>query len=141
MTDIPDIPDIPDLWQAARDAIYDALIAVITPDVALVRQSVDENTPLPVILIGDMDGERAGGKTERLDRLTIDVQATYRGPDRKGLLAIMAKIRNALDDQVIVADGANFPTTPTWLSGSTAVLADGLTRVGIHQYEVIVEPV
>lgn len=132
--------DIPDLWQAARDAVYDALVAVITPDVALVRQSVDENTPLPVILIGDMDGERAGGKRERLDRLTLDVQVTYRGPDRKGLLALMAKVRNALDDREISAEGANFPTTPTWLSGSTTVLNDGLTRVGIHQYEIIVEP-
>lgn len=132
--------DIVDLWQAARDALYDALNTAIAPEVALVRQSVDENTPLPVILIGDMDGEANGGKGERSDKLTIDVQATYRGQDRAGLLAIMAKIRNALDDQEIAADGANFPTTPTWLTGSTTVLADGVTRVGIHQYEIVVEP-
>lgn len=131
--------DIPDLWQAARDAVFDALNAAITPDVALVRQSVDENTPLPVILIGDMDGETYGGKGERCDKLTIDVQATYRGPDRSSLLAIMAKIRNALDDQPISAEGAEF-STPTWRSGSTVVMADGVTRVGIHQYEIVVEP-
>lgn len=134
------MPDIADLWQGARDAVYDALNAAIAPDVALVRQSVDENTPLPVILIGDMDGERAGGKRERSDRITLDVQAMYRGADRAGLLAIMAKIRNALDDQEIAADGVTFPTSPTWLSGSTTVMADGVTRVGIHQYEIIVEP-
>ena len=132
--------DVPDLWQAARNALYDALVAVITPDVALVRQSVDENTPLPVVLIGDLDGARAGGKKERGDKLTIDVQVTYRGPDRSGLLAIMAQVRNALDDQEITADGVNFPTTPTWLNGDTATMDDGVTRVGIHQYEVIVEP-
>ena len=132
-------PEIPDLWQATRDAVYDALGAAITPDVALVRQSVDENTPLPVIMIGDMDGERYGGKRERLDKLTLDVQVTYRGPDRTGLLAIMAKVRNALDDQDISAAGAAF-SSPTWLTGSTAVMADGVTRVGIHQYEIIVEP-
>lgn len=132
--------DIIDLWQAARDAVFDALNAVITPSVALVRQSVDENTPLPVILIGDMDGEGVGGKGERSDKLTLDVQVTYRGPDRSGLLAIMAQVRNALDDQEIEAAGANFPTTPTWRTGSTTVAADGVTRFGIHQYEIIVEP-
>lgn len=129
-----------DLWQAARDAVYDALVAVITPDVALVRQSVDENTPLPVILIGDMDGEANGAKHERSDKLTLDVQVTYRGADRAGLLAIMAKVRDALDDREIRAAAANFPTSPSWLTGSTTVMADGVTRVGIHQYEIIVEP-
>jgi hypothetical protein len=133
------VTEIPDLWQAARDAVYDALTASITPDIALVRQSVDENTPLPVILIGDMDGERYGGKRDRLDKLTLDVQVTYRGADRRGLLAIMAKVRNALDDQDITATGAQF-CSPTWMTGSTTVMADGATRVGIHQYEIIVEP-
>jgi hypothetical protein len=137
---VADDPDIPDLWQGARNAFYDALAAVITPDVALVRQSVDENTPLPVVLIGDLDGSPVGGKGETADKLTIDVQVTYRGPDRSGLLAIMWKVRQALDNQEIAADGVNFPTTPTWLNGDTATMDDGVTRVGIHQYEVIVEP-
>jgi hypothetical protein len=129
-----------DLWQATCDAFFAALNAAIDPSMAAVRQELDENQQPPIVLVGDMDGSPRGGKFEIADLLTIDVATVYRGSQgKRGLLAIMWANRLALQNQTLSADGAQFSSV-AWRGGDTARLPDGVTFVGLQQFEVFVEP-
>ncbi|HEX2594803.1 MAG TPA: DUF3168 domain-containing protein [Rhizomicrobium sp.] len=131
-----------DMMQATQDAVFAALDAAhkaVNPSLATVRQHVPENTLPPLVIVGDMDAENVGGKGERTDKIVIDVVSIYRGTARRGLLAIMAINRDALEDQEISAPGAAF-STPRFLSANTALGEDGATYAGVQQFEIYAEP-
>lgn len=128
-----------DTLQATQDAIFAALDAVIPSDLALVRQAVKQDTQPPFVIVGDMDVE-AAAKGSRFDRITIEVHSVYRGAARRGLLAIMAAVRDALDDQPLDDTGGCTFSTPSFISAGTALGDDGVTYAGVIQFEVFAEP-
>lgn len=130
-----------DLWQATADGMYEVLAAAITDPATPVRQELPENPAgSGYILIADMDAEPSGGKFEVVDTITVDVLFVYRGDlGRRGLRALMWTARNALENARLAVDGVAFSPT-AWVGGNTASDKDGVTFVGVQQFEVTAEP-
>jgi hypothetical protein len=129
-----------DLMQATQDGFYAALKAGIPANVANVRQHVKENTPPPLVIVGTIESDNEAPKGDQLERLTVEIQSIYRGADRAVLLGIMHRVRLALDDKTIAADGVQFDT-PKFLHATASDAADdGVTYAGISFFEVFAEP-
>ena len=71
-----------DLMTATRGAVFRALKAAIPDAVAPVVDDVPQGTQPPFIMIGYIDSEATGGKSEQVERITVEVVAVYRGGAR-----------------------------------------------------------
>lgn len=85
-----------DFAGALEKALFDRLCARVT--LARVFQNVPDNTPPPVVIVGDVDFENAAGKTGTLLRFTVQVDSVIAGNSRKALNALQAEVRDALHD-------------------------------------------
>lgn len=129
-----------DLMQAAQAAVFGALKAGVDPSLSPVFQHVPENTQPPMIIVGAIDSENDGSKGEQVERMTIEVQAIFRGAKRSQLLAMLHAVRRALALNPLAADGVEF-SEPHWLGASASEAAsDGVTYAGIAHFEVFAEP-
>lgn len=102
-----------DYAQAVQQAVYDRLCAQVT--LARVYQHVPQDTPPPVVFLGDIDFENEGSKAEPLLRFSVQVMAVIAGPGRKPLNALMAEVFAALDE---------------WRPDDTAAVAFGEVSLG-----------
>ena len=129
-----------DLTLATQDAVFAALSAGGTSALAPVYQHVPENTQPPAVIVGDIEVEAIGGKDGGLDRNVVTIVSFYRGPARKGLYAIMAANRAALDDQPL-ASAAAILSRPVFLNATDDLGEDGETYQGVQQFEIIAQPI
>lgn len=134
-----------DLTGAAQDALFAALSPIAAlggmPDGLGVYQHVPENTEPPWIVIGQISSEDASDKGEAIEIVTAEIAFAYRGSARAPLLAMMKAARDALQNQVIGADGAAFER-PRWLrSEASPAIADGVTYVGLQIFEFYAQSV
>lgn len=101
-----------DYQGALEQAIYERLAARVSK--ARVFQHVPENTPPPVVIIGDVDFEDDGGKDGVLLRFSVQVVSIVAGSARKPLNTLQAEVFDALND---------------WTPTATAAVCFGAVRV------------
>jgi len=127
-----------DLASAVQQALYDALSAGLT--LARVYQHVPENTPPPVVIIGEDDIDPTlGGKGERFERHEVRIITVVRGPAKLPLRALQEEVRGTLDGQPISAAGAIL-SDPVMLTVSDQMLEDGQTYYGEQRFLIFAEP-
>lgn len=102
-----------DFQSAVDKAIYDRLEAIIT-DVPI-YQHVPEDTPPPVVIIGDTTFDDEADKEGSLFRFEVSIVCVVQGPGRKPLNALQARVWQALND---------------WRPAPTAEVQFGDIRIG-----------
>ena len=129
-----------DLMSATQAAMFARLAAAIAPETASVHDHVKQDAAMPFVRLGQIDSEGVGGKGEQEERFEVEVQTLYRGTDRSELLAILHRVRLALDGAELTADQVEF-TACNWLgSAASDAAGDGVTYAGISSFEVFAEP-
>jgi hypothetical protein len=123
---------------SAEDAIEKVafdLLSAIADLGAPVYQHVPEDTPPPVVIIGDIEAAPLGGKNDP-DRLaTLSVMTVTEAEERKSLLQIKGKAEAALDGAQAEHDGW---TLSFAFLGATAVLdAEGAGYVGESRFQIL----
>jgi hypothetical protein len=115
-------------------AAFLALSSAITD--AGVYQDAPENTPTPLVIIGDMKSSRLPTKDADADRrVTISIITIVEAQERAPLLTLQEQIENALDGQNFEQEG--------WVlafefEDDDAVLSeDGSTYSGITSFTVL----
>lgn len=123
----------------AEDAVeavaYTQLNVTAVTALAAVYQHVPEDTPPPVVIIGDMDSEPIGGKGDPDRRVNLVVIAVIQAEERKPLRAIQAEINAQLDGKSFAHEGWELHFTFTGSDG--ALLEDGATYVGNTRFTVL----
>ncbi|WP_022681158.1 DUF3168 domain-containing protein [Sphingobium bisphenolivorans] len=123
---------------SAEDAIEKAafdLLSAVTGLGAPVYQHVPENTPPPVVIIGDIETVPLGGKDDPDRRATLSVMTVTEAEERKSLLQIKGKAEAALDGVQAEHDGWQLSFS---LLGATAVLtAEGDGYVGESRFQIL----
>jgi hypothetical protein len=131
-------PAMTDLALAVQEGVYGALTAGVT--LGQVFQHVPENTPPPVVIIGEDDVDPTiGGKGERFERHELTILTVVQGPGKRPLRLLQEQVRAALDNRPITAAGANL-SDPVFLSVTDQLLADGLTYYGEQRFLIFAEP-
>ncbi len=125
---------------AVQDAFYAALNVPAVTDLAPVMQHVPQDTEPPLVRIGKIDLEPAGGKDGGLDRATVEVLTDVRRPRRADLYALMSRVRTALDGVAVEAAGAAI-STPEFESQSDDLLEDGQTYEGTQVFSCFVQEI
>lgn len=127
-----------DLASAVQKAVFDALDEAVT--LATVYQHVPEDTPPPVVIIGEDDIDPTlGGKGEQFERHEIRIICVARGPGKLPLRALQEEVRAALDERPIAASGALL-SDPVILSTSDQLLPDGQTYYGEQRFLIFAQP-
>lgn len=125
-----------DLITALQESVFAMLKTNLpTPYQSIVYGHVPENTQPPMIQLGDIDSENEGTKDDQFEKLTIEIQCIARGQSRKTLTEMIGAVELALAHQTPVASGAGF-TEMRFHSGRVgSVMPDGVTYVGIINFE------
>lgn len=84
-----------DYQAAVAKALYDRLAAEVS--LADVFQHVPEDTPPPVVIVGDVSFEDIGTKDAPLFRFDISIVSVVAGPGRKPLDAVQAQVNEAIN--------------------------------------------
>ena len=127
-----------DLQQALEQALFDRLTAIVT--LATVFQHVPDNTPPPVVIIGDMNAEEiSGAKIGGIDRIEFDIISIIHGPGRKPLNTLQRQVRSALDqwrpaDVVDVSFGEI-----SFLDGNGLLIPDEVIYYGTQRFACLVQ--
>lgn len=133
-----------DLLQAAQDALFAALKPIEQlsglPDGLGVYQHVPQDTEPPMIVLGQIGSASDEDKGEQVEDISAEIQCVYRGAGRAPLLAMMHAVRAALDGEPIGASDAVF-TTPRFLKAEAGdAIADGVTYVGLVNFQFYAQP-
>jgi hypothetical protein len=130
-----------DLMSPTQEAVFEALADAIPDEVAEVLDHVPQDRPIErFVKLGAIEEENVGTKDEPRSRFEIEVHTIYRGTDRSVLLAIMHRVRGALDEQPIAAEGVDF-SSPDFLGAAASDAGpDGVTYAGISTFEIYAEP-
>ena len=135
--------ELTDLMSAIQAAVYGALAARVSPEVAEVFDTVPEGKLGSYLQVGAIECDNDGSKGEQSERFEVEVNSIYLGKDRGVLLAMMHAARQALEGQELEASGVNF-STPDFLgaaAGATPVpTPKGLLYAGISRFEINAEP-
>lgn len=121
---------------SAKDAIEAGSYQLLTGIVgAQLFQHVPENTPPPVVIIGDIELNALGGKDDPDRRGTLTIVSVTEGEERKPLSAIMEQVDDRLDGKTVTVGGWEIAFN---FQSDDAVLApDGAGYVGQGRYQVI----
>jgi hypothetical protein len=129
---------VTDLQSALETRLFARLSAIVT--LATVYQHVPQDTPAPLVIIGEVRSEDAGAKGLRLDRYEIEIVTEVNAQSRKALTAIQAQVRTALD-------GWRPGNTAEVVFGELVLLetsgqigADGETYFGSQRFAIFVQP-
>ncbi len=135
------------LIEAAQDALFAALVP-LEQDATLtallgtpvqVFQHVPENAQPPMIVLGHIASKPTGSKYDETEHVSAEVQYVFRGAERAKLLAMM-KAGRLLITAGLTAAGVAFET-PEWMGDEAGdAIADGVTYVGINNFEFHAEP-
>ncbi|UAK23668.1 tail completion protein gp17 [Sphingomonas nostoxanthinifaciens] len=128
-----------DLLSAVQQAVYDALVAA---NIGMpVYTAPPEGMQPPYMVVADMDNESEADKGDgQFEYITFEVHFWIRGGSRVPLLQAMHAGRVALDNKPLAADGARIENA-RWLKGSVSRAGpDGVTYVGVNQFETYGQP-
>jgi hypothetical protein len=129
-----------DLVTGTKRGMYDALVAsVALAALAAVHEHVPDGTEPPLVNFGDVTVEDQGDKDNDFEQHIVEVLSWYRGPDREGVRAIMAAVKNALHRQVITATGVTL-TRPRMLGSDDRLEEDGITYSGSQRFSIWAQP-
>lgn len=119
---------------AIEATAFTALSAGVT--LAPVYQHVPQDTPRPVVIIGDIELEPLGGKGDDGDRRgTLSIISVFEGEARKPMLDMQAEIEVALNVLSNTSGGWSVNFT---LAGEDATMSEtGEQYVGLSRFAVI----
>lgn len=113
---------------------FNALSAGVTT--ATVYQDAPENSPTPVVIIGDMKSSGLPVKGADADRqVTIAIVTIVEAEERAPLLGIQNEIENALDGHNFEQDG--WTLAFEFLDDDAVLSEDGSTYSGVTSFSVI----
>lgn len=129
-----------DLMQATQNAAFAVLKTAIAPELSSVHVHVKQDSKPPMTVFGEITSENEGSGAQ-LERIEFSIESIYRGGDRGILLDMMHAARNALDEVKLQLDHVEFGPV-RWIGSATAkdIAKDGVTYVGISNFEVYAEP-
>jgi hypothetical protein len=90
------------------------------------------------VVVGDVGLAPEGGKDGGLDRATLTVTVLIRKPGRSHLSALQAVVRDQLENQPFVVDGAIL-MQPVQVSADGQLQEDGATYIGTQRFETLVQ--
>lgn len=128
-----------DLMIPVQDAVFAALSAGMPASLATVRQHVPDDFNGSLVVIGRLDASEDMAKGCQAEIHTVEIATFFHGPARRGVLEIMAKVRELLDQQEMPASGA-YISECRWLNSTADLDDDGETYIGLQNFEISVEP-
>lgn len=120
-----------DAVTAAEKAIFAALTAAV--DWA-VYQHVPQDTPPPVVIIGDMISNPIGVKDDPDRQINLQILTVFQGEERKAVTDRQQMIRDALDGVTLSETG--FSITSNETSARAELMEDGETYLGTSNFTV-----
>ena len=136
-----------DLLEPAQDALVAALkpieqMASLPSELVglKVYQHVPENAQPPMIIIGMMGSRPDSDKGDQLEWISAEVQTVYRGSARWPLLRLMQLVREQIEGQTLEADNVAFEPPRLVSVEAGDAIADGITYVGLSNFEFGAEP-
>lgn len=120
-----------DAVTAAEKAIFAALTTAVDWDV---YQHVPQDTPPPVVIIGDMVATEIGTKNDPDRRIDLQVLTVFQGEARKPVTERQQMIRDALNGITLIESG--FRITSNETSARAELLEDGETYIGTSNFTV-----
>jgi hypothetical protein len=118
---------------AAEAAIYGALTAGVT--LATTYQHVPEDTPPPVVIIGDLEASQFDTKDDRDREISVAITSVVQGEARKPVMDIQEQIAAALNHKTFSESGW---TLHTWIEDESAILLpDAITYLGTTRVKVM----
>lgn len=112
-----------------------ALLTAAPPIGAGVFQDVPDNTPPPVIIIGDIEGAPLGDKDGVDALLTLEIVTVTDGDERAPLLALQGKVKDRLNSAKHEVGG--WRLSFSWVDGSATLTPDATGYVGLQKFEVL----
>lgn len=122
---------------ALEQATYDLLTGATGGrriEGAKVYQHVPEDTPPPVVIIGDMEEEPLGAKKDPDRKISLSIATVTNGEERQPILAIQWQVENLLDSAEVSVEG--WTLSFTYLSASANLTGEGDGYVGFSLFEV-----
>jgi hypothetical protein len=127
-----------DFAQALDAAVFARLEPAVT--LATVYQHVPQDTPPPVVIIGDSSEGEALDKDGNLVPCEFEIVSVVRGAAREPLNAVQAEVRTALHGWVPgVVDGVLFGDVRQ-VSRDAQLLPDGEHYYGTQRFAVLAQP-
>lgn len=123
---------------SAKDAVERAAYQLLTdgePIGAAVFQDVPQDTPPPVIIIGDMESAGIGGRDDEDRIVSLEVVTVTAGDERKPCLMLQDKIEARLDQAKVDLNG--WSLTFRWVDDSAALTPDATGYVGLQKFEIM----
>jgi len=128
-----------DMMIAVQDAVFDALEAGMPAELATVKQHVPDDFTDDLVTFGEHDASEDNAKGCQAEIHTIEIFSIFHGPARRGVMTIMAKVRELLDQQPLTAPGI-YISECRWLSAIAGESDDGASYTGLQTFEISVEP-
>lgn len=122
-----------DAIAATGVALFTALDGAVTG--ADVHQHVPEDAPLPVVIIGDIEGAKPLGRAGDPDQaIPVAIVAVTEGEARSACTDLVGQVIALLDGKTFAQDG--FTVAPTLESWSAGLAEDGLGYIGTALFTV-----
>lgn len=117
---------------AAEAAIFDALSSagLTWP----VYQHVPQDTPPPINIVGDMDGEGLGAKGDDDEAIELSILTVFQGEARKPVSQEQGRIKDALNEKTLTHSG--YTIRPLWTDANAILMQDGETYLGTSRFLV-----
>lgn len=119
--------------EACEAALYDALAAGVT--LGTVYQHVPENTPPPVVILGDLSAEDASAKDDDDEAFTVEIVSLIMDEQRAPLLALQGEVKACLHGARLKRDGFSF--RPLFQGSDGQLMPDGETYYGSQTFRVV----
>lgn len=123
---------------SANDAVEFAAFTLLSaaPSIgAAVHQHVPEDTPPPVVIIGDMDAQPLATKGDRDRRVTLSVVTVTVAEERKPMLAIQGHIESRLDGAIMDVEG--WSLTFSFVGDDAVLTPEGDGYVGNSNFTIL----
>lgn len=122
----------------AKDAVELATYQLLTAAPAIgagVFQDVPQDTPPPVIIIGDMDSYGIGGKDDDDRIVNLEIVVVTAGDERKPCVALQDSVETRLDGAKF--EVAGWSLTFRWVDDSAALTPEADGYVGLQKFEIM----
>lgn len=127
---------------SAEDAVEKGSYALLTADIediapigVPVYQDVPDDTPPPVIILGDIDAAPLGDKDDIDQLVTLEIVTVTAGDERKPLLGLQGRIKDRLRGAVTEVEGWRLAFT--FLDGRAEMTPDASGYVGLQKFEIL----